>query len=218
VDEVDHLAAALPAREQADLAPLRGLLLERRRREQRRMVRVLGSARATAAIDEWEAFLGGLVASPGEARPDAARPIAAIAGGRIMAVHRRMMRDGARIDDASPPEAFHDLRKVGKELRYLLELFASLYPEDAVGQLVRALKGLQDSLGRFQDREVQAGVLRSLRDRLVGREGGPAALMAMGQLVQRIEEDQAAARSEFAERFAAFSSKRQRALVRGTFG
>jgi hypothetical protein len=39
----------------------------------------------------------------------------------------------------------------------------------------------------------------------------------MGQLVERLEEQQAAARAEFAERFAAFASRQQRALVRETF-
>ena len=41
--------------------------------------------------------------------------------------------------------------------------------------------------------------------------------MAMGLLVARLEADQAAARAEFAERFAAFAAKPQRALVRETF-
>ena len=64
---------------------------------------------------------------------------------------------GAAIDDASPPEALHDLRKKGKELRYLLEFFAGLYPAEVVKPMVKTLKALQDTLGRFQDREVQAG-------------------------------------------------------------
>jgi autonomous glycyl radical cofactor GrcA len=42
--------------------------------------------------------------------------------------------------------------------------------------------------------------------------------MAMGLLVDRLEREQATARSEFAERFAAFRPKRQRALVARTFG
>ena len=61
---------------------------------------------------------------------------------------------GRRIGDDSPAEALHDLRKKGKELRYLLEFFASLYAADVVKPMVSTLKGLQDVLGRFQDREV----------------------------------------------------------------
>ena len=39
-----------------------------------------------------------------------------------------MVKMGTAIDDDSPAEDLHELRKVGKELRYLLEFFASLYP------------------------------------------------------------------------------------------
>ena len=101
-------------------------------------------------------------------RPDAARPIAAVAGERIVRVYRRMVKMGRAIDDDSPPEALHDLRKKGKELRYLLELFGSVYPPEVAKPLVRALKELQDTLGRFQDREVQAALVRSLRDDVGG--------------------------------------------------
>jgi CHAD domain-containing protein len=125
---------------------------------------------------------------------------------------------GRRIETPTPASALHDLRKRGKELRYLLELFASLYPHDIVKPMVSTLKSLQDTLGRFQDREVQAELLRSLRDEVAARDDGAAALMAMGLLVERLEREQADARAEFPERFAAFAAKPQRALVRRTFG
>ncbi len=32
---------------------------------------------------------------------------------------------GGAIDESSPAEAYHELRKKGKELRYLLELFGA---------------------------------------------------------------------------------------------
>jgi hypothetical protein len=41
--------------------------------------------------------------------------------------------------------------------------------------------------------------------------------MAMGVLVERLEDDQLAARGQFASRFGTFASKRQRKLVRETF-
>ena len=120
---------------------------------------------------------------------------------------------GAAIDGDTPAEALHELRKQGKELRYLLEFFASLYQAEVVKPMVASLKGLQDVLGRFQDREVQADQLRSLGDEIALLEGGAAALMAMGVLVARLGEEQAQARAEFAASFAAFAAKSQRKLV-----
>ncbi len=199
------------------LDPLRELLLERRRRERRRMVRALRSDRMTTLLADWGAFLEELVAAPTEYRPDAARPIRDVAAERIRAVYARMVKTGSAIDDSSSPAALHELRKTGKELRYLLEFFSSLFAVDVVRPLVRGLKSLQDTLGRFQDYEVQAELLHSFRDAVAAREDGPAALVAMGQLLGRLEREQSAARSESAARFADFAARPQRRRVMETF-
>jgi CHAD domain-containing protein len=216
--EFGELAAGLPAPAAGDVAPLRRLLEDHLVDSRRAMVRALESARTRALLDNWRAYVGLLVESAEDERPDAARPVAEVAGERISKVYRRMVKMGSAIDDDSPHEALHDLRKKGKELRYLLEFFSSLYPSAVVKPMVSALKGLQDVLGRFQDREVQADLLRSLGDEVAALEGGTAALMAMGVLVQRLGADQDAARSEFADSFAGFAAKAQRKLVHQTFG
>jgi CHAD domain-containing protein len=196
------------------IEPLRAVLAERRAREQARMARRLRSARARRALEGWSVLIGDLDG----AGPDAGRPIAEAAGERVGRVYRRMVRMGRAIGDDSPPEALHDLRKKGKELRYLLELFAGALPADVTKPMVRSLKQLQDTLGRFQDHEVQAELLRELRDDVAVRDGGPAALMAMGALVEDLVRGQAAARAEFAERFARFADEERRRLVEETFG
>jgi CHAD domain-containing protein len=196
------------------IGPLHDVLADRRAREQVRMARALRSARARRVLEGWSALIGELDG----AGPDAARPIAAAAGERVAPVYRRMVRMGRAIGDDSPPEALHDLRKKGKELRYLLELFAGALPADVTKPMIRTLKQLQDTLGRFQDQEIQAELLRELRDDVAAREGGPAALMAMGALVEDLGRGQAAARAEFAERFARFADADQRRLVKEKFG
>jgi CHAD domain-containing protein len=202
----------------ADVAPLRALLERRLFIERQKMVRGLRADRTRALLDNWRDFLDALVTAPEGDRPDAARPVADVAGERIADVYRRMVKMGRAIDEHSPHEALHDLRKKGKELRYLLEFFASLYPSDVVKPMVSSLKGLQDVLGRFQDREVQADALRALGDDIAAIEGGAAALMAMGVLVQRLVAEQEQAREQFDERFALFAAKPQRTLVKQTFG
>jgi CHAD domain-containing protein len=144
-------------------------------------------------------------------------PIEAVAGARIRSVYRRMVRDGGRIADDSDPEALHDLRKRGKELRYLLELFGSPFPNEVVKPMISTLKDLQDVLGRFQDRAVQAEELRGLADDLAAEPGGPAALLALGPVLDAVLADQRAARLRFAEAFAPFAASEQRRLVRDTF-
>jgi len=216
--EFGDLASELPAEHAGDVAPLRALLEEHLVVARRSMVRALRAPRTRAMLDNWREYVDLLVDSEEGDRPDAARPIADVAGRRIAKVYRQMVRMGSAIGDDSPHEALHDLRKKGKELRYLLEFFASLYPAAVVKPMVSTLKALQDVLGRFQDLEVQADRLRSLGDEVAAMEGGAAALMAMGMLVQRLGEEQAEARAHFAETFAGFAAKPQRKLVDRTFG
>jgi CHAD domain-containing protein len=201
-----------------DLEPLLGVLRGRRLSARREMVRELRSERAARLRAAWQALLEELVELPGDARPDAARPIGSVSSERIRKVYRRMVRMGEAINAGSPPQDYHELRKKGKELRYLLELFgAPLHDADVVKPMIKTLKALQDVLGRHQDREVQMSMLRSLRAEVSALPGGAEALMAMGVLIERLDEDAAAARGEFAQVFAAFAAKRQQRLVKATF-
>jgi CHAD domain-containing protein len=216
--DFDAFARSLDGPQQPDLEPLRALLVERRTRERRKMVRALRSHRSQALFAAWQRFIGLLAGLAEDDRPDAARPVAQVAAKRISKVYRQMVRMGEAIDGESPAEALHELRKKGKELRYLLEFFSSMFEAKTVKPMVKTLKSLQDTLGTFQDREVQAEMLRALGEEVAERENGAAALMAMGVLVQRLEAEQAQARGEFAERFAPFAAKGRRASVKETFG
>jgi CHAD domain-containing protein len=215
--EFDQFAATLPVEQRRDLEPLRKLLRNRRRLERRRMVTALRSQRTTRILAELREFLTRLLALPEDDRPHASRPISTVTGRRIAAVYGQMVGMGAAIDDDSPAVALHDLRKKAKELRYLLEFFGGLFAAETVGPMVKRLKALQDTLGRFQDREIQAEMLRSLATDIATAQDGATALMAMGVLVERLERQQAEARGEFAQSFRRFASKRSRAAVKETF-
>jgi CHAD domain-containing protein len=219
IEDFDDLAAMVAEADSAALAPLRSVLGHRRATARRLMVRELRSERAHALASGWAGLLAGLTREPLEARPDAAVSIDTLASRQIATVYRRMLKLGSAIDADSPAEDYHDLRKQGKELRYLLELFGTALHDTAVVKpMVKALKDLQDVLGRHQDREIQGATVRGLADEVVGLPGGPAALIAMGALVRALGADERAARGEFARAFAAFSAKDQRALVKATFG
>jgi CHAD domain-containing protein len=216
--EFDDMRALVPEAMRDDLDPLLRVLRARRTAARRTMVRALRSKRTTTLLSGWGSFLDGLEALPVDERPDATRPIGEVSGERIRKVYRRMLRMGDAIDESSPAAAYHELRKKGKELRYLLELFGvPLFPEEVVKPMIKSLKALQDVLGRHQDREVQVALLRSLGPEVGEASSGDAALMAVGALVARLGEDERAARGEFAGRFAEFSAKDQRRLVKETF-
>jgi CHAD domain-containing protein len=216
--EFDELRALAPAPIRADLEPIEPLLRERRRAARAAMQTALNSNRVKTLRADWWEILQALVLGDHDAGEDAGRQIGKLAAGRILKVHRKMVKMGNAITPDSDPEDYHGLRKKGKELRYLLELFgAPLFDPDVVRPLVRTLKDLQDVLGLHQDREVQIEMLRELGHELVARPEGPRALMAIGTLIDRLEAEAAAARGRFAASFAEFASESQCKLVARAF-
>lgn len=213
VQDFDALRELAPGALHDDYEPLATLLAERRAAARGAMVEALQSERAVALRDA----LGVLAADPGGGEL-ASHPITELAAARVRHLHQRMVNMGSEITPDTPPHDYHQLRKRGKELRYVLELFGEpLYDPEVVRALVRSLKALQNVLGRHQDREVQIAVLRDLADDVVERPGGVMALLATGVLIDRLEEDAEEARGEFTDVFKDFSSAQQRKLVRWTF-
>jgi CHAD domain-containing protein len=198
----DAMSAALVAATPAELLPFHEHLARRRSAEQRQLARGLRSTRFSQLRTQWREALAMLPAGR-QARPDV-RPLA---DSRIRRAHRRVLRDGSAITAASAPAALHDLRKRCKELRYLLEIFGSLYDPGQHWQAVRELKSLQDCLGEYQDTEVQQDEIRTFAAQMMEDRAAPATtLLAMGEVAAGLARDQRRARSEFAGRFRDFAS------------
>jgi CHAD domain-containing protein len=218
VEDLGSLRAMLPEGMRGDLDPLVPVLAHSRLVARAEMTRALRSVRTANLFEDWDRLLESMVERSPHDRPAANKPIGTVAGKRIRKVYKQIVAMGRAIERSSPAEDYHELRKKGKELRYLLELFGvKLFDEDAVTPFVKSLKGLQDLLGRHQDREVQIAMLRFSAEEVATLPGGGGACMAMGALVERLRGDEQAARDEFAEQFALLASKPQRALVRETF-
>jgi CHAD domain-containing protein len=145
-------------------------------------------------------------------------PVGDVANARIWRAFRRVLKEGRAIDDASPPPQLHELRKDCKKLRYLLELFGSLYPADRLDALIKALKSLLYTLGAYQDLAVQAHHLEAFAEQMAAAGKAPArTLLALGALVGRLLERRSAERADFAARFAAFDTDENRASYRSLF-
>lgn len=199
-----------------DLEPLHDLLTRHRAAAFALMRRRMRGQRYDTAWSAWRELLDGPLSVDDVA--GGATPVGEAAGRRVVAVYRAIVKGGSAIDDSSAPEALHDLRKRGKELRYLLELFGDVWPVDTVKPLVSTLKRLQDVLGRFQDDEIQIQYLRQLGPELAAVPGGTDSLIALGLVIDGLAADQHRARQAFAERFAPFAAARTRELVTSAFG
>jgi CHAD domain-containing protein len=94
-------------------------------------------------------------------KDQAGEPVTAAAPALISDRYRKWRKAAKRLDETSSPEAFHDVRKKGKRLRYTLEFVSEVYGR-SVQKLVEPLKALQDDLGDHQDAVVAAAYLREL--------------------------------------------------------
>src|ERR1700744_5939004 len=197
LEDLDSLRELLPEPMRRDLDPLVPVLAPSRLVARADMTRALRSLRAANLFEHWDRLLETMVERSVYDRPAAERPIGPVAGKRIRKVYKRIVTMGRTIDRDGPAEAYHELRKKAKELRYLLELFGvKLFDEEAVTPFVKSLKALQDLLGRHQDREVQIAMLRSTAEEVATLPGGGPAVLAMGVLVERLRADEQAAPDE----------------------
>jgi CHAD domain-containing protein len=230
------LASGLLAATPEDLEPFREFLVRRRAAEFRRLAAGLRSVRFRALIHDWRKALTELAESgkrrerrtktAATARPaarsadrptvrSADRPAARSAAGvlateRTGRAVRQLTRRGAAITAQSPAESLHDLRKRGKELRYLLEFFAPIYDRAAYRTVLADMKKLQDCLGEFQDSQVQREEITTLAQQMLAagdadRAALVATLLAMGEINARLAVNQQRARAEFGSRFAQFA-------------
>jgi CHAD domain-containing protein len=229
------MAGRLRAAAPGDLEPFHAYLTARRATERRKLARGLRSARFGELMTDWRAALEE-AAAPSPARVGRLR-IANLAADRIALAYRRVAKRGKAITagaavDGPPADDVHALRKRGKELRYLLEFFGSLYEPAALRRVVKDLRGLQDGLGDFQDAEVQRHVIREFAVWAVDRQGRRASarararamrsqesgmgsqsapgelaatLLALGELTGDLQADQDRARAEVAGRFTRFT-------------
>jgi len=157
-------------------------------------------------LADWRRFLE--TASPFRPRASqATTPIVQLASRRIWKLYRRTVKLGRAINTETPAQDLHEMRKICKKLRYLLELFRHLYPEGKLNHVIKQLKRLQDYLGEFQDTDVQTRTIWRLGETMRRQAGVPTeTLLAMGALLAKLTRRHYRLRGEFVKRFKPFAS------------
>jgi CHAD domain-containing protein len=206
LQELPSMTAGLTNGRPEDVEPLVLHLAALRADERRRLAVGLRSPRFERFRARWRASLLALATWDGQ--PGGGPTAAEVVVERLDRAHRRVLRLGSRITDASPAEDLHDLRKRAKELRYLLESFPPTTDPAGARVAIKELKALQDVLGTFQDSEAQREALHSLATDMMSRDGASARTMfAMGEIAARLQEEQDTSRAQFAVMFERFSRR-----------
>jgi triphosphatase len=175
------------------------VLEERRVEARRRMLEVLDSNRYVRFVAD---FSGTLRRGRSPAPAD---PIVKVAPDLVRRRYKKLRKGVEALDEDSPPEDFHDLRKKGKRLRYALEPLQGIYGKPSE-KMVELLKTVQDDLGDHQDLIVAAGLMQEL-----GAAGDlpPRAIFSMGSMAERYLGDAAELRASW------LGSRQLRALKGG---
>jgi CHAD domain-containing protein len=208
--ELDTMAARLTSADPRDLDPFRSFLIRHRTAERRRLVRGLRSHRFEQVMSDWRTELAKVAADS-----HGGQAAAALARQRIERAFRKVMQRGKRITADSPSEQVHELRKRCKELRYLLEVFRPLLADSSYRPLIKELKALQDTLGEFQDGEVQREAVREFAGVMMEQGAAPpATVLAMGELAAQLDAHQVNARGSLLGRLRPLLANENRARVK----
>ncbi len=207
----------LPISVRDDLEPLYGFLKKKQGLAQKKLVKQLSSSAYKKGLLNWEQYLSKSLTKKEEAEY-AEFTIKEVADLRIWRVYKRVIKEGSVINDSSPAEALHDLRKTCKKLRYLLEFFQSLYPEAVIKEIIKSLKDFQTVLGDFQDYEVQEKSIKQFSEEMMTEKNISAkTLLSMGVLIQHLDAKRCKARNDFSEQFVNFKKKKNKQAFKQLF-
>ncbi|WP_051305823.1 CYTH and CHAD domain-containing protein [Desulfogranum mediterraneum] len=183
--------------------------------EQKKMARALRGPRVEEIFASWGNYLKeGDISSA----PLAEVPVVDVARRVISKRYQRVLKDGRAITPKSPDQDIHRLRIQGKKLRYTIEFFGSLFPEEEIALVIKRLKKLQNYLGDFNDLSVQQEMLHHhLQGIRPGSRRNLELGAALGGLVSTLHQEQLKARGNFGAVFERFSGGRNEALFTRLF-
>lgn len=209
--------AMLPPDMASTIDPLFEYLQKKRGAALQHVINGFESRDYARLMRDWTVFLQA-PAGDSPAAPKAGRPIINVAQRRIYRVYRRIVASGYQVLENSDDELLHALRIECKKLRYLLEFFASLFPEKKINDLIKQLKQLQDNLGDFNDFEVQIEYLRKIAEELP--LAGPRSrktLLAIGRVIEKFENEKQAVKAAFVDVFTGFAAPANQAAFKQLF-
>lgn len=209
--------SGLSADIQNDLDPFREHLLKHKKYEYIKLVQAIHSPR----YFRFKIFLRNYSSRPTVKRTllaNAKAPVSVNCEKRIWHVFQRVIKTGAHITKHSKDEVLHDMRKMCKKLRYLLEFCQHSYPENDVARLIHELKQLQDCLGEFQDHSVEIISTQDFTQQMrIGNDINEKTEQAINCLLDKLQKKQHKERKKFKKAYATFSHKENRSTFKRLF-
>jgi CHAD domain-containing protein len=145
-------------------------------------------------------------------------PVPALASQVLLKRYEKIHRMYSAMAHNSTETQVHDIRLQAKKLRYLLELFGSLFPAQEVACLTKRLKKLQNTLGDYNDLAVQQESLRNYVLQKTSHVHDSTLLsLAVGSLLGVLYRQQQDLRGKVFRMLTAFTADDTRALSHNLF-
>ncbi|MBN2012576.1 CHAD domain-containing protein [candidate division KSB1 bacterium] len=179
------------------------------------VINALFTQGAELLLKRWNEFLNDPAVPDA---PLATTPILDVAKNIILKSYEGVIESGDQITDDSPESELHGLRIRCKKLRYMLEFFQTLFPEQEMTHALKILKNLQGCLGNFNDLAVQRRSLEHYLDEMTSRSGKAiVTAAAIGGLVSRLFAQQIQVRKQFGNEYQLFRTPEHDAIYRRLF-
>lgn len=192
------------------LEPMRAYIEDKRNKAYAELVPKLKSRETKDFLSLWRTWLRNPLQND---QPNDNEELGNVVSKRIARTQSLLLKKGRVITPETPCEQVHDLRKDAKKVRYLLECFGNLLPSDKQRAFVRRLKAFQDILGEHQDAAVHVEELRELARELQTKDVPVETVLAIGQLIEQLDQRRKAAREAFAKGFTSYDSKENRQVL-----
>jgi CHAD domain-containing protein len=193
-----------------------GHLRAERTQEHKNIVKAISDTPYKKLIQQWDSFLNSIEDLPETKNSN--KPAIHIARKFILKKYQGVIKIGNQIHDDSPSAQLHQLRIECKKLRYLLEFFASLFPEEEISLLIKQLKKLQDNLGDYNDLSVQQKSLKKYLEKTTSEDNDFSKISsAIGGLISCLYQQQQGIRKAFAQTFAEFSGMENEKIYQKLF-
>ncbi len=196
--------STLPPQDADELLPFERDLLERQREAYDRIRAALDSGRYRWFTTDYRALL--TTSATKRAEHVGSDRITDVASDWIWAAYQRVVRRGRASGSTPSIRELHKLRLACKRLRYLMEVYESLFPEQKIVGLIDTLQEFQTLLGDLHDSDLQRHDIEEFIGKTTASDAVSAdATAVMNQFAEELASRVITIRAEFGQRFDAFA-------------
>jgi len=210
--------AVLPKGRKQGLQPFFNYVMELRSYRRGELIKAFNSKRYANLINNWRSTIKSLSDVDAPLANSKFMPIKEVASVTILRRFRNARRRAKSLENNMNIDQLHGLRIAGKKLRYLMEMFESLYVSRGAMPLVKRLRRFQDQVGDYLDLQVEIEFLQNfLNDHMTQYDAAGSSGVAMEILGNHLRKQQRKRQEKLMSVINWFASRKTKTKFRKLF-